>query len=224
MERSKKTVLGIDIGGTKIRTFHKGRFTEFPTPKNKKDFVKLIGSLRKVDAVGIACTGVIEGKKVEFSPNIKYLRNYDFSALKLGKIKVENDACAFLRAELLNLLKSDFNRFKRVLGITVGTGIGRAFSLNGKIKKVKKFEYPESWEKEYQIIRDMKNDKLLVEYLGKKLNAIIQRYKPKLVILGGGVMNRKGFFEKLRKELNVRSIKAKFGVKAGAIGAVKLWN
>jgi len=44
------------------------------------------------------------------------------------------------------------------------------------------------------------------------------------VILGGGVMNRKGFFEKLRKKLNVRSRKAKFGVKAGAIGAAKLWN
>src|SRR3989338_4255535 len=180
MERSKKTVLGIDIGGTKIRTFHKGRFTEFPTPKNKKDFVKLIGSLRKVDAVGIACTGVIEGKKVEFSPNIKYLRNYDFSALKLGKIKVENDACAFLRAELLNLLKSDFNRFKRVLGITVGTGIGRAFFVNGKIKKIKQFEYPEKWEWEYQKIRDMKKDSELAEYLGEKLNLTFKKYKPNL--------------------------------------------
>ena len=140
------------------------------------------------------------------------------------KKKVENDVCAFLRAELLNLLKSDFNRFKRVLGITVGTGIGRAFFVNGKIKKIKQFEYPEKWEWEYQKIRDMKKDSELAEYLGEKLNLTFKKYKPNLIIVGGGVMNRKGFFEKLRKKLNVRSRKAKFGVKAGAIGAAKLWN
>ena len=46
------------------------------------------------------------------------------------------------------------------MGFTVGTGIGRAFAENGKVKKIKKFEYPEKWEKQYQKIRDKKTTTL----------------------------------------------------------------
>ncbi len=224
MGRSEDFVLGIDIGGTKIRGVlwrnKIARFYELDTPKTKVDFLKriraLIGALslnKDIVGVGIASAGVIEGTVVKKSPNIKYLNSFDFASLKISRIKVDNDARAFLRSEM------DKIKYKKVLGVTIGTGIGRAYSG----QKIKAFEYPEEWEREYQKIRDNKDDKKLAKFLGEKLNMMIIKIKPDAIILGGGVIGRKGFFEKIKKELKAKTIRSRFGAKAGAIGAAKLF-
>ncbi|OGF66461.1 hypothetical protein A3I27_01655 [Candidatus Giovannonibacteria bacterium RIFCSPLOWO2_02_FULL_43_11b] len=226
MERGKKIILGIDIGGSNIRGICGNKFLEFNTPKGEKEFIKILERFPRGYTVGIGVAGVVDGTKIKISPNIKYLKNFDFSAIGgpvFGgkRLKVDNDARTFLRAELV---RHSVSNKDRVLGITIGTGIGRAFAENGKVKKIKKFEYPEKWEKEYQKIRDSKNDQKLAEYLRGKLNLIIDKYKPGAVILGGGVLGRRGFFEKIKRYLRVRVIKARFGAKAGAIGAAMLWK
>ncbi|KKU16227.1 MAG: hypothetical protein UX24_C0016G0007 [Candidatus Giovannonibacteria bacterium GW2011_GWB1_45_9b] len=220
MERGKKAILGIDIGGSKIRFLYGGKFKEFSTPKTKRGFIDLIKKFPRADKVGISVAGVVNGTRVKISPNIKYLKNFDFRKI-FKRVKVDNDARCFLRAEIRWL--SHYLVAKppsKIFGITIGTGIGRAFSG----KKIKSFEYPERWEKEYQKIRDSKDDQKLARYLGVRLNLIIKKYRSNSVILGGGVLGRKGFFEMLKKRLSVEAIKARFGIRAGAIGAAMLWN
>jgi len=101
---------------------------------------------------------------------------------------------------------------------------------NGKIKKIKRLEYPEKWEWEYQKIRDQKNNAGLANFLGIKLSPIIKKYKPGVVVLGGGVMERKKFFEKMEKRLPtcagkpIKVMCARLHNKAGAYGAAMLWR
>ena len=200
MGRSKKTILNIDIGGTKIRANFGGKLQKWNTPRTKKEFAKILEKLPRADAVGIGVAGVISGTRVIKSPNIRYLKNFDFREIfPKVVLRIDNDARVFLGERI--------GRFggRRILAVTIGTGIGRAYGEGGKVKMIKKFEYPVSWEKEYQKIRDSKDDRKLAEYLGKKLNAIIKKYKPDSIVLSGGVTRRKGFYKKLSKLLRVKT-------------------
>ena len=73
------------------------------------------------------------------------------------------------------------------------------------MKKIKNFEYPEKWEREYQKIRDRKDYEKLAMFLGEKFSVLIKKYKPEAVVLGGGVLGKRGFFEKLREELKIKT-------------------
>src|SRR3989344_5997774 len=200
MGRSKKTILNIDIGGTKIRANFGGKLQKWNTPRTKKEFAKILEKLPRADAVGIGVAGVISGTRVIKSPNIRYLKNFDFREIfPKVVLRIDNDARVFLGERI--------GRFggRRILAFTIGTGIGRAYGEGGKVKMIKKFEYPVSWEKEYQKIRDSKDDRKLAEYLGKKLSVLIKKYKPETVILGGGVLKKKGFYRRITKELRVKT-------------------
>lgn len=237
--QNKKYSVGIDIGGTKIRAvlWNGGKIVAsfgVKTPKTKREFVKTLkrifkkaaGKGAEIKAAGIGAAGIVEGRKVVSSPNIPYLKNFDFRGVFPAlPLKVDNDARAFLAGEfkLGSLAKN-----KKILAFTAGTGIGRAFSRNGKVKKINKFEYPEKWEKEYQRIRDFENNAALAGFLGGKLSPIIEKYKPDIVLIGGGILKRKDFFNRLRKELDERISKVKFkkstSVDSAAVGAALLWR
>ncbi len=196
MGRSKKVILRIDIGGTKIRV---GR-REFPTPKDKKSFILFLKKFRNAKKIEMAVAGVISGTKIVISPNIPYLKNFDFKSLfPKADLRVDNDARVFLREKLRKI------KAKKVLAFMIGTGIGRAYSERGKVKMIKKLEYPEKWEKEYQKIRDRKDYKKLAEFLGEKLSVLIKKYKPEAIILGGGVIKRREFYKRIKKELKVKA-------------------
>lgn len=209
---------GIDIGGTKIKAvLWNGKkivaFFGAKTPKTKKEFIeilrkavkKLLRSNEEVRDIGIGAAGIIEKNKIVFSPNISYLKNFDFHGVfPYFMVKIDNDARAFLRGELK---LGAFAKDKKILAFTIGTGIGRAFAKNGKVEKIKKFEYPEKWEKEYQRVRDFpaksgKADTALAEFLGSRLMIIVKKYNPEVVLLGGGILKRKNFFRRLKKELD----------------------
>ncbi|MBI5733655.1 MAG: ROK family protein [Candidatus Kerfeldbacteria bacterium] len=206
-----------DIGGTYIRAevVKNGRvlfYKKISTPKKLTSFVKQLRQLvagllsqyqcRKID-FGVA--GVVKGLVVKYCPNIKYLCNFDFKKVVPPQVKVgvDNDARAWLsRALEMN------SRLRKgvVLGLTVGTGIGRTVARNGKVLPIKKFEYPEKWEQEYQQ-RRFESSKKLAPWLIKNLQPIISKYKPKSIVWSGGVIEKKlGFYQELVKSLgNVNS-------------------
>ncbi len=233
MGNRKKNIqsIGIDIGGTNTKVVWMSgekilRKKEYKTPKNLVGFQQfiqnLVGNVYPKPNIGVGIPGVINKKEI-YCPNISYLKhvpvNNFMSAFDGKKIFVDNDTKVFAYAEyLLGAGRGS----KSMMLFTIGTGIGRAYGKDGKILKIKKFEYPEHWEKEYQRRRKEKN---LAEYLAGKLNTHISKYKPEIVVFGGGVMARKNFLKDLASLLRagypgVKFKKAKLGKFAGAMGAV----
>ncbi|KKS95132.1 hypothetical protein A3B05_03375 [Candidatus Giovannonibacteria bacterium RIFCSPLOWO2_01_FULL_43_160] len=217
---------GIDIGGTKIRAvLLDGKRTikarEFKTPKNLTTFKKLLGGILNsynAKKIGIGAPGAISKNKILFCPNIKYLKNFDISQLArpavgggtwTSKFKLDNDARCFARAECGK---------KPCLAIILGTGVGRAFAKNGKVLKIKKFEYSERWERQYQKLRDSKNNKRLSAFLTAKISVLIKKFKPEVIIISGGVSTRKNL------KLGFPHKKSKLGKNAAAIGATMLFQ
>lgn len=232
--------IGIDIGGTKIRAVlwdgsRVVRARESRTPKNGSDFIgtllalALLLSRRKpVRAVGIGTAGIVEGTTLVFSPNIPFIHNLDFRVLwpRSVGLRVDNDARCFARAELL---RGAGRGAKSFFALTIGTGVGRAYGKNGGIVKLKRFEYPEPWEKEYQRLRDRRNNARLTDFLGEKLAALLRLFAPDIVVVGGGVMTRPGLSRQLRTSLKTGGLRAKvlrprLGKNAVAIGAALLFK
>lgn len=231
--------VGVDIGGTKIRAVllnNKNKFLrafDIPTPQNKKSFLKVLENKiskivenKKISGISVGLAGIIDVKKGALikAPNLPFLKNWQVKKFfqKFSKsIKIDNDARVFLRGELsFGAARSA----KKALVFTIGTGIGRAFADKGKIRKIKKFEYPEKWEKQYQRSRDSKNDEALIAFLAPRLLEIIKKYKPITTIIGGGVLKRKNFFNRLNEKLRGKNKQTKFkkavlGDFSGAIGA-----
>ena len=165
----------------------------------------------------------MKGTKVIRARNIPYFNNFDFKKIFPNVfLKVDNDARTYAIAEYKI---GSGGGAKNMLMITLGTGIGRAFVRNNKILRIRRFEYAESWEKEYQKIHGKEG---LAKFLGEKLSLLIEALNPEVVVLGGGVIEKKGYFEVIKKQLRNRTPKleikrAKFGKFAGAIGAAMLW-
>src|SRR3989344_7577153 len=195
----KRYIIGIDIGGSKIRAvWWDGRkivkAKEIKTPKNLGGLKKTLRKGGGVTKIGIAVPGRAHKTIFVSATNLPYIRNFDFKKFfDKVDIRVDHDARCFARAEYKNK--------ETALFLTLGTGIGRAVARNGKILKIKKFEYPARWEKEYKKIRDSYNDIALAIFLAKKLKSIIKIYKIKQVIIGGGVSIRKNFASQLEMAL-----------------------
>ncbi len=133
--------LGIDVGGTKIAygEVANGRIlwkNTIATPQSKNE---LIATLTKIidtysgKEIGIGIPGQIKNGYVIFTPNIP-LSDTPLSEILLKKtgkrISVENDANAFLIAEYRWGAVSSYDS---AIGITLGTGIGGAIMIEGKL-------------------------------------------------------------------------------------------
>jgi len=232
--------IGIDIGGTKIRSIlwdgkRVFRVQEFLTPGNETDFKKrvlelitLLDQRGAVRRIGIGAAGIVEKSTLLFSPNIPYIKNLNFRSLfpRAQRLRLDNDARCFARAEFL---LGPARNCRSVFALTIGTGIGRAYGRQGKIINLKKFEYPERWEKRYQAIRNLPDNTELAEFLGEKLSALISPFKPEAILIGGGVLERQGFFPMLRMGLLARGLTRKIyrdrlRKDAVAIGAALLFK
>lgn len=176
-------------------------------PKNLTDFEVLFKLFIKklqpvhdqVRGVEVGIAGVVSGHRVLGCRNIPWFRKYDFRRLvpKKYKLVVDNDARMFLRQQLSS---GAAGRAKRVLALTIGTGIGRAYAENGRVKKIKAFEHAETWEREYQRLR-FRSPKFLAIFLAKKFKPIIKKYQPEVIILGGGVLAKKRGLRPLLKSV-----------------------
>lgn len=230
--------IGLDIGGTKIRAIlwngrRVVRGRETPTPANLKDFQKtlsaLVASLSRRDTIrgiGIGAAGIVEKSTLVSSPNIPYIKRFDFRHLwpRSLSLRVDNDARCFARAEFVH---GRGRGSKSLFGLTIGTGVGRAYGRRGNIHNIKKFEYPERWEKRYQAIRDGRDYKRLAEFLAEKLSPLIRPLRPEVIAIGGGVLERHGFLRRLRKEFKARGLphrihRTRLTKDAVAIGAALL--
>lgn len=228
---ANQKIIGIDIGGTNIRGVFWDekrkkvlKYLETKTPKSLADFksaiLKIIKHLGKADAIAIAVAGVVEGKMLVKSPNIPYAKNLDFSFVgkHFSARLLDNDARCFALAEYkLGSAKGK----KSAFFVTVGTGVGRAFGKNGKVLKIKKFEYPETWEQEYQKVRDAKNYLKLADYVAGKIETLASRYHPEIIVVGGGIARRKDFFKRLKEKMSF-SVKRQKLYLSSAIGAALL--
>jgi predicted NBD/HSP70 family sugar kinase len=206
------------------------RAHEFPTPKNKTNFKKSIVTLtsrlsrqKPINEIGVGAAGIVQRTTLIFSPNIPYIKNFDFRSLwpRTLSLGVDNDARSFARAEFLG---GAGRGSKSLFALTIGTGIGRAYGRHGKIIKIKKFEYPEQWEREYQLIRNTEDNRKLANFLGKKLAALLKPFKPEAIVIGGGVMKRRGFLQKLQEAFETHGLackirRASLGKNAVAVGA-----
>ena len=233
-------VIGIDIGGSKIRGIlwvekKAARWRQFATPKNIGDFretlVALTGWLegrRGAPAIGIGAAGIVDRTTLLSSPNIPYIRDFEFRSLwpRSTPLRLDNDARSFGRAEHL---RGAGRGAESIFALTIGTGIGRAYGKDGKISRLKKFEHPEPWEREYQVLRDARDDAALAKFLGEKLSLLMKPSGPQRIILGGGVMERPGLLRGLGRELAFHGLeaevrRARFRKNAVAIGAALLFS
>ena len=211
--------IGFDIGGTKTRAvlWHKGKIlkrVEIPTPANSKylkkqllDITKKIKHERDDFKVGVGVAGVIKNNSLVFAPNMQRIKNVNFRKVFPSDIPVlaDNDARCFLRYEIFSRNK---RKAKKAFGLTIGTGVGRAFAESGKVELIKSFERPEKWEKEYQKIRNSKKYGDLSDFLSEKINHLIKKYNPEIIFLGGGLVNSKKFLSMFKKRLKKPGIKS----------------
>jgi len=233
-------VIGLDIGGTKIHgILWNGKRVvqahEVPTPQDQNRFeetlvalVNLLRGRREIEGIGIGAAGIIEKTTLIFSPNIPYIKGFDFRPFSAGsgRVRVDNDARCFARAEFL---KGAGRGAKSLFALTIGTGIGRAYGKNGKIIKLKRFEYPERWERRYQAIRDLRDNDRLIEFLSQRLVPLMMPFRPEVVVIGGGVLERHGFLPRLRRAFATHGLKSKIrrsrlGKNAVAVGAALLFD
>lgn len=228
--------IGIDVGGSKMRAIcwngtlaHPGggRVEKLVVAKTPRSATALTTILRRMIEkledekrlkVGAGFAGIIESGRIKMSPNNRFLKGYNVANALGRAVRVDNDARMFARAEyILGAAKGA----SRALFFTFGTGVGRAYGVANEIKRVKHFEYPEKWEKRYQRV---KGAVALAPFLAEHLMPIVRDYKPRVVVAGGAVAEKKGFVTLLRAEMKKRGFKgvvvrAKLGTLAGAIGA-----
>jgi glucokinase len=154
--KNKKYLIGIDLGGTKVlmglldknlRVCREYK-AEIDANQGEKSFFRtLLGGVeilleekritsKNILAIGVGCPGIIRFPKgvVKVSHNLSFLTDYPLQA-KLSKhlkapILIENDANVGLYGEY----KLGAARKRQdVIGIFLGTGVGGALILNGKL-------------------------------------------------------------------------------------------
>ena len=231
-------IVAVDIGGTKMRSilWDGGRVVrshEVKTPQDPRRFARTLQKLvarfsgkNKLRRVGIGTSGVITGTTLMLAPNILRIRRLNFQKLfPETTIKVDNDARCFARAEVF----ARGMQKKRALVFTIGTGIGRAWWTKGNAQKLKRFEYPEPWEREYQRLKRKISKKKLGAFVAVKLAPFVRRLRPDIVVVGGSVAHQEAFWETFKKHLEhempaLRIERAHSSKNSGAVGAALLFR
>jgi predicted NBD/HSP70 family sugar kinase len=227
----------VDIGGTKtlIAVFSiEGKIVEqvkFPTPKNYDEFVRELAanvdklSTREFQRVVVAIPGTPDRKHgigLVFG-NLPWKRvpiEEDVEKVFNCPAKIENDAKLAALSEAL-LLKKDY---KKVLYITVSTGISGGVVVNGKLdtdlQDIEPGHMMLEHDGSFKIWEDFASGRAIVEKFGKRadeiddaatwrtvsrniaigLNALIATLDPDVIVIGGGVGSSLHKFKKYLEE------------------------
>jgi predicted NBD/HSP70 family sugar kinase len=214
----------VDIGGTKtlVAVFDKGgkiiEQVKFPTPKDYAEFTKALAdtvaklSTKDFQRVAVALPGTPDRKRgigLVFG-NLPWTNvPIEEDAEKIFKcpVKIENDAKLAALSEAA-YLKNDF---KKVLYLTVSTGIGGGLIINGKIdpdfhdiepgqmllEHDGRFELWEDfasgsaiyakYKKKAEEISDPKAWYVISRNLAVGINTLIATLDPEVIVIGGGV-------------------------------------
>lgn len=155
--------IGFDIGGSSVkavilkRTRKSGRIKILKEkiknlPSNFKGLLELLNEIvvefslivksNKIAGIGLALAGTLDKRREKMlnSPNIRYLNNKPLKRLFELKlkypVKIENDVNCYLLAESkIGLIAPSqiLGRGKNVFYLTLGSGIGGALMVDGKI-------------------------------------------------------------------------------------------
>lgn len=239
-------VIGIDIGGTKMSAILLNGtrvVADYTLATPKDDLAKFTAILKalleplfdrakkdkvRIKGVGIGLPGALDLKegKVLAAPNTPVLINLKIVGLIKEKfdpelnVKIDNDANCFVRAEAM---LGAGKKFANVYGLTVGTGIGGGWWMNGEVYAgafgsanepghlVIDYRTGLSLEEAYHkltqnnpaILADeaYRGDRLAEEVfgefgliLGTALANIINLVEPEVIVVGGGAVQSADLF------------------------------
>lgn len=249
--------IGIDIGGSKIRGVlldGKNKIVSsfnIETPKDKKLFLQTLedevgkfSQKGKIVKIGIGLPGIVDTKKniLVKAVNLPFLDGWQvvkFFQKFCKVVKIDNDSRCFLLAES----KLGVGRgYKDIVGIAIGTGIGGAIMIGGKIYYGANFG---AGELGHMILDGQKTFEELAgkkayeqygdrsEIIGLGVASVINILNPEIVILGGGAVSvgkvdmaviKKSALKYIMSPLAKKTpiVKAKLGKNAQAIGATLL--
>ncbi len=239
-----KKILGIDIGGSGIKgapvNTKNGKLLderlriETPRPSSPENVAKTIKELVKhfkwKGAIGCGFPAVVQNGMVFSASNIdKSWINTDarklFSKTTGLPVWVVNDADAAGLAEAKLGAGAGFKG--AMIIFVIGTGIGSAMFINGKLypnTEVGHLNMKENdfdWEV-YTSDATRKREKLDMEAWGKRLNEYFQHieflFSPELIIIGGGASKKLDKFSAYL-DLKAKVMPAHFLNEAGIIGA-----
>jgi polyphosphate glucokinase len=242
------TTLGIDIGGSALKgaivDTEKGQLIsdrfKLPTPdggnpeKMAVVFKKIIDHFTWEGKVGVGFPAVIQNGICRTAANISKEwigLNADklFSEISHTQVITINDADAAGIAEMKFGAGKDFGKGV-VLLLTLGTGIGSAFFVDGHLFPNTEFGHLQVRGKdaEKRASANVKKDKNLswkewAVRLQEVLDEISSLAPPDLVILGGGISREADKFIPILKS-RARIIPAQFQNQAGIIGAAAYAN
>jgi polyphosphate glucokinase len=237
-------VLGIDIGGSGIKgapvdveigDYQEKRYRiATPSPGSPEQVVEVIRRIadhfRWQDKIGIGFPGVVRRNVVETAANI----SAEWIGLNIADQVYEVTGCqtvALNDADAAGLAEMRFGTGKElndgtVLFLTIGTGIGSAFFVNGVLWPNTELGHLQVRGKDAEHragdgVRKAKD--LSWKKWGKRLREVLQIYdflfNPDAIILGGGVSKKFKKYGKHLKHINAEVIPAELRNKAGIIGA-----
>lgn len=226
-------IVGVDIGGTKtyVAVFaENGKLLRESRFETDRDYNEFLNTLKKhaqnlgTKKAKIACAavpGLLDRKRgvVLSLGNLpwkdKYIRHDISEAIGVEKIYIENDS------KLAGLSEARFllNKYSRVYYLTISTGIGGAFAVNGKLVKeltdmeigktplefagsVQQWEEFASgrafFEKYGKKSVDVNSEKIWQEFtkgINAGLGMVCSGYQPEAIVFGGGLGQRVNRFK-----------------------------
>jgi glucokinase len=253
----KQYTIGIDVGGTNIKSvlFNGEKVVmdySLGTPKDSLEhliimILALIEPLSKkaaednikIKGIGLGVPGVVDpySAKISDAPNLPLLNGIKLAEILEKRInlpvKMDNDTECFLRAEAMI---GSAAKFKNIYGITVGTGIGGAWWVNGNIyygahgfsepgRMIIDFHDQSTLESAYQKLTQNNPLNLAMEnyrgddlarhafdevgrFLGLACANIINLLDPEAIVFGGGVMASADLFlPELKKTIDEKVVK-----------------
>ncbi len=240
-------LLGIDIGGSGIKgaivdteagKLLTGRF-RIPTPQPSRSeavtevVAKIAENFQYTGPAGITFPAIIKNGRVGSAANVdESWIGVDAAELfrsRLGShVELINDADAAGLAEVT------FGAAKGIGGVvillTLGTGIGSAIFLDGKLLPNSEFGHLKIRGKDAELraserVREEKGLSLKrwASALGEFLAELEKLFSPDLFVIGGGISKKADkFLPHLRAMTNVEIVPAKMQNEAGIIGAAWL--
>jgi predicted NBD/HSP70 family sugar kinase len=240
MENKANNILGVDIGGSKIKmvlwdgakVLKEWKSETASVEKLKQGLEFFSGGRTTANLkVGIGLPGLLDSKnsKALFCKNLPKFNNANLKACFPMEVRVDNDAKCFLRAELAEIAGK---KPENVLGVIFGTGIGGAISgYKGNNGWAGEFGHMiidkgKTWEKFYQETKNKPKEQEKINAIG--IANLINIFNPEAIVLGGkGAKSpNKEFIKKylLVPKQMPKFVKAKLKDNSVAVGAAMLWN
>lgn len=241
------TLLGIDIGGTGIKgapvNVETGELTAerfrlpTPNPSHPNTVADVVGEIAKhfnySGPTGITFPGVVKSGVIYTAANVDKAwigtnAAELFSTHVNGPVTLVNDADAAGVAEVR--FGAGKERKGVVIMLTLGTGIGSAVFLDGKLLPNTEFGHliirgKDAEKRASEKVRE--DNKLSWKKWGKRLteylNEMEKLFSPDLFVIGGGVSKEsEKFFPHLKTKTEVIVVPALMRNEAGIIGAAYL--